>query len=132
MGWIVQKRRLPAFKYPVSDNLQTDAHDNQYGRDRPHRGDTDGAHDHGRSRKQQDRSADDPDSQSGIEQQPIDQDRQDHDGRHGGLGAEGVDRPEMQRKNRGREQKYNSEHVHHAVPPVAMILHVIRKLAPKI
>src|SRR6266436_3719839 len=99
MGRIVQKRRLSSFEQPMPDNLQTDAHDNQNSRDRPHGTDTYVADDHGS---------------------------------HRGLDAKYVDRPKIEGKNSGQEQKYDPEHMHHAVPPIAVILDVIRKLAPKI
>src|SRR5450755_908294 len=132
MGRIVQKRRLSSFEQPMPDNLQTDAHDNQNSRDRPHGTDTYVADDDGRSRKQKNRGANDPHPESGIEQQPVNQNGQDHHGSHRGLDAKYLDRPEIEGENSGQEQKYDPEHMHHAVPPIAVILDVIRKLAPKI
>jgi hypothetical protein len=43
-----------------------------------------------------------------------------------------VNRPQAEGENRSQEQKYDAKHVHSAIPRIAVIFHVIRKLALKI
>ena len=43
-----------------------------------------------------------------------------------------VNRPQAEGKNRGQEQEYDAKYMHHSIPGIAVVFHVIRKLALEI
>ena len=61
----------------------------------------------------------------GVEQQPVDQNRQSHGGRHIGLHADHVDGPQAEGEHSSQEQEYDPKYVQGAVLRIAVIFHVI-------
>src|SRR6266851_2659419 len=129
--WIVQKCRLTTFEYLMPDNLHSDADDNQYNRNYQNGGNAHMARDNCCSDKQENSSADECQAKGSIEHDPVDQHGQNHERRHIALKTKNCDGPQAQGKNRRQEQKYDADNVHGTVARIAMIFHVVRKLAPK-
>ena len=128
MNGIVHERGLATFEDPVPDDLRGDPGDDQYNRNRPHAGRAHMAHDQRGGRKQHHRSTEDRCSKCPIEQQPIDQHRHYRDGRRTGLHTKRRHRPRAQRKDGSQEQKHDADHMQRAIPGIAVIFDVIRKL----
>src|SRR5205814_4765376 len=126
------QRRLSTFEHPVSDNLKTHADHDQNRGDRPHAGGTGIIHDGPCDRKQYDGNAYDGRSNAGVEKTPVDQNRQGHDAGSGDPAPKRVKTPQSQRDNRSQKQKQDAKYMHRTVARIAVIFHVIHKLALEI
>ncbi len=80
------------------------------------------------SKEQNESTAEQRRSQRGVEQQPINQYRQSHDGRERGVRSECMHGDKAERKNGGKEQCNNAKDMHRAIQGIAMVFDVIRKL----
>ena len=116
-------------EHPMANHLEADAERDQGQGDRPHHYGACVMHDHCGSRKQHDRKAKNGCSERSVEQQPIDQHRQCKERRERRLHAPYLHGHQIERKNGGEKQCQNTEHMHRTIPGVAMIFHVIGKLA---
>src|SRR3954451_5238826 len=116
----------------MSDDLKTHADQDQNRRDRPHAGGTGIIHDDPCGRKQYQPNANDGRSNADVEKTPVDQNRQDHDAGSGDPAAKRVNTPQTQRENRSQKQKHDTKYMHRTIARIAVIFHVIHKLALEI
>src|SRR3954465_5676859 len=132
MRWIVHQSRLATFKDAMSDDLNGYTQGDQNGANDPHAGSTRMIDDHHRGREQGNRSGQDGGSNTGVEQQPVDQHRDDNQRRSGDIPTKCVNGPQAQWQNRSQKQEHDTNDVHRAISSITVIINVVGKLALEI
>ena len=111
MGWVIEQCRLTALEYPMSDDLEADAGDDQDSCYRPQDSGVRMAHDKSGRRKQRYRRAENGRTDGGVERQPISKHRQHHDRCQGRVHPQRLNWNKAERKNGRKEQCDDAENI---------------------